>query len=257
MSNDATVEVAGLPASSESELVNQPELNTPEATAADGVVEEKQVEQSAKTFTQAEVDALIQKRLLKEERRVHRRIEQQLRQSQQAEALKEPKREAFGDDQAYLQAQVEHLAEKKAAEKLEERKKAEEAERRHDAFLEKAEKAAERYPDFQAVVSNPSLPISEAMAEFIAESDQSADLAYHLGKNPMKAAQIAQMSPIKAARELARIETELSQPPKTSNAPPPINPIGSNKSSGQKDPADMSPSEFAKWRKEQIARRGR
>ena len=42
-------------------------------------------------------------------------------------------------------------------------------------------------------------------SEFIAESDQGADIAYHLGKNPMKAAQIAQMSPVKAARELTRL----------------------------------------------------
>jgi hypothetical protein len=237
--------------------VNSEAQTTPEVTAAEGSAgEEKQADQ-AKTFTQAEVDALIQKRLLKEERRVHRRLEQQLRQSQQSEALKEPKRESFGDDQAYFQAQIEHLAEKKAAEKLEQRKQAEEAERRNEAFLEKAEKASERYPDFQAVVSNPTLPINDAMAEFIADSDHGAEVAYFLGKNPTKAAQIAQMSPIKAARELVRLEAELSQPPKTSSAPPPINPIGSNKSSGQKDPADMSQAEFAKWRKEQIAKRGR
>lgn len=236
--------------------VNSEVQNTPEVTAAEGNVDVKQASQD-KTFTQAEVDALIQKRLMKEQRRENRRLEERLRQTQQEQALQEPKREAFRDDEAYLRAQVEHLAEKKAAEKLEERKKAEEADRRQEAFLEKAEKASERYPDFQAVVGNPNLQINEAMVEFLADSDHGGELAYFLGKNLMKAAQIAQMTPIKAARELTRIEAELAQPPKTSNAPPPINPIGSNKSSGQKDPTDMSPSEFAKWRKEQIAKRGR
>jgi hypothetical protein len=236
--------------------VNSEVQDTPEVTAAEGNVDVKQASQD-KTFTQAEVDALIQKRLMKEQRRENRRLEERLRQTQQEQALQEPKREAFRDDQAFLQAQVEHLAEKKAAEKLAERRKAEEAERRNEAFFEKAEKASERYPDFHAVVSNPNLPITDAMAEFIADSDHGGEVAYFLGKNPTKAAQIAQMSDVKAARELTRIETELAQPPKTSNAPPPINPIGSNKSSGQKDPTDMSPSEFAKWRKEQIAKRGR
>jgi hypothetical protein len=229
--------------------------DTPLATAADGALEEKQAE-PAKTFTQAEVDALVQKRLLKEERRVHRRIEQQLRQTQQAEALRPPQREAFRDDNSFLQAHVEHLAEQKAAEKLEQRKQAEEAERRQEAFLEKAEKVAERYPDFQAVVSNPTLPINDAMAEYIADSDHGADLAYHLGKNPMKAAQIAQLSPIKAARELARIESELSQKQArpVSKAPAPITPIAGVGASS-KSPSEMTDAEFAKWRRSQIANR--
>jgi len=229
--------------------------NTPEATAAEGTVETKQAE-PAKTFTQAEVDALVQKRLLKEERRVHRRIEQQLREQQQSQALTPPERNAYQDDSAYLQAQVEHLAERKAAEKLEQRERAQEADRRQEAFLEKAEKVAERYPDFQAVVSNPTLPINEAMAEFIADSDQGADIAYHLGKNPMKAAQIAQMSPIKAARELTRIESELSQTQAkpVSKAPAPITPIAGVGASS-KSPSEMTDAEFAKWRKSQIANR--
>lgn len=225
MSNDN--EVAGSPVPSESELVNQTEQNTPEATAADGVVEQKQAEQP-KTFTQAEVDALIQKRLLKEERRVLRRIEQQLREQQQQSAPA-PKREAFEDDEAFTRAQIEHLADKRAAEKIAEHEKAQQQERVYETFQEKAEKATERYADFHAVVSNPMLPINESMAEFIAESDLGADVAYHLGKNPHLAAQISHLSPVKAARELARIEAELAAKPKAtpSKAPEPINPVGS------------------------------
>ena len=206
----------------------KPEATIPEATAAAGDVEQKQVEPE-KTFTQAEVDALVQKRLLKEERRVHRRVEQQMREQQQADTLRsEPKRENFQDDQAYMQAQVERLAEQRATQKLAEREHAAEAERRSESFLEKAEKASERYSDFQAVVSNPALSINEAMAEFISESDQGADVAYFLGKNPIKAAHISQMSPVKAARELTRIESELASKPQAtpSKAPEPIRPVG-------------------------------
>lgn len=230
MTTETQVEAAGesLP-TSESTDVKEVVLNTPEATAADGVVEKKQ-DEPAKTFTQAEVDALIQKRLLKEERRVHRRIEQQQREQQQQRVLEqEPVRDEFRDDEAYLQAQIEHLAEKKAAQKLAERERVQQQEKVQESFLEKAEKASERYADFQTVVSNPNLAINEGMAEFIADSELGADVAYHLGKNPMKAAQIAQMSPIKAARELTRIEAELASKPKAtpSKAPEPISPVGS------------------------------
>lgn len=237
-----TQAIAGTPAPTESEVVNQTELNTPDATAAEGVVDkEKQVEPE-KTFTQAEVDALVQKRLLKEERRVHRRVEQQLREQQmQRVAEVEPQREAFRDDEEFLRAQIEHIAEKKAAEKLAEREQAQKAERRAESFLEKADKASERYADFQSVVSNPSLRINDGMVEFISESDHGADVAYFLGKNPIKAADIASMSPMQAARALLAIESEIAAKPKAnpSRAPEPITPIGSRgKSSASSLPSD-------------------
>ncbi len=46
----------------------KPVQDTPEVTAAEGEVD-KQEQAKEKVFTQAEVDALIQQRLLKEERR--------------------------------------------------------------------------------------------------------------------------------------------------------------------------------------------
>jgi hypothetical protein len=242
--------VLEFPVPGESEPDTKTELNTPAGTAPDGSVQTKQAE-PAKTFTQAEVDAMVQKRLLKEERRVHRRVEQQLRE--QAEAKNrdvEPRRDEFRDDEAYLQAQIEHLAEKKAAQKVAERERAQQHERTQEAFLERAEAVKSRYADFDAVVGNPALPINDGMAEFISDSDAGPDLAYFLGKHPTKAAEIAQMSPIKAARELTRIEAEMAAKPKprSSNAPAPIVPIG-GASGGSKSPAEMSDSEYAKWRR--------
>lgn len=216
----------------------QPESNTPPVTAADGVVEPKQEEAAPKTFTQAEVDALIQRRLVKEARRQARNAEQTARERVLAN---EPKRDDFRDDEAFSQAQIEHLAEKKAAEKLAQREREEQRERSAEAFLEQSEKAQERYPDFQVVVGNPSLAINENMVEFIADSDVGADLAYYLGKNPMKAAAIAQMSPVKAARELSRLEAEIASKPKAtpSKAPEPITPVGTRgKASATALPSD-------------------
>ncbi|HYE41512.1 MAG TPA: hypothetical protein VEB23_16350 [Ramlibacter sp.] len=178
-----------------------------------------------KTFTQAELDAIVAREKAKAERKAFREALNKVT----SQPKPEPKREAFADDEAFSKAQLEHLAEQRAEQKLREREAQKEAERRQEAFIEKAEKAAERYPDFQTVVSNPNLPINEAMAEYIAESDLGADLAYHLGKHPMQAAQIAQLSPVKAARELARLEAELASKPKAtpSRAPDPITPVGS------------------------------
>ncbi len=223
----------------ESVETKQPEPIAPEGTAP--AAEDQNKEQvKEKLFTQAELDALIQKRLLKEERRVHRRVEQQLREEAQRSAPA-PRREDFQNDQAYLQAQVLQLAEQKAAELLEKRERERETAKQNDSFEERAEKVAEKYPDFDAVVKNPSLPISDSMAEYIRLSDQGPDVAYHLGKNPGEAARIAQLTPVAAARELARIEGELAAKPKArlSNAPEPITPVGNRgRASTSASPSD-------------------
>lgn len=231
--------LAGQDTPSESQVQEAQDL-TPQVTGnpetqTDGAEGEKE-SPAPKTFSQAELDAIVAREKAKAERKAYR--EALRAQSQQPQ--QEPRREAFADDEAFSQAQLEHLAEKKATEKLAERQRAQEAERRQEAFLEKAEQAAERYPDFQLVVSNPSLPINDAMAEFIAESDQGADVAYYLGKNPMKAAAIAQMSPVKAARELVKLESELAARPKAtpSKAPDPIKPVGSRGASASSLPSD-------------------
>jgi hypothetical protein len=212
-----------------------PQVTGNPETQTDGAEGEKE-SPAPKTFSQAELDAIVAREKAKAERKAFR--EALRAQSQQPK--QEPKREAFANDEAYTRAQLEHLAEQKAAEKLQERERAQEAERRQEAFIEKAEKAAERFPDFHAVVSNPNLHINDAMVEFIAESDLGADVAYYLGKNPMKASVIAQMSPVKAARELAKLESELAARPKAtpSKAPEPIKPVGSRGSSGTALPSD-------------------
>lgn len=213
----------------------QPEQNNAGTTeaqtdGADGGNKESPVPKTV-TLTEEELQARIErataKAAAKAERKAFREAVQRLQNQQQPQTP--PQREAYRDDEAYTQAQLEYLAEQKAEQKLKERQERERSERVQEAFMEKAEKASERYPDFQTVVSNPALPINEAMAEFIADSDQGAELAYHLGKNPMKAAQIAQMSPVKAARELTRMEAELAAKPKATptKAPDPITPVGS------------------------------
>jgi hypothetical protein len=225
-----------------SDEVKQPEKNTPEATAAPGDVEKpKQEEQPAKTFTQAEVDAIVQKRIAKEERKIERKIAETLREQTTAVA---PKRETFGSDEEFSQAEIDHKAEVKARELVQQRERQTQAEKQREAFEERTEKVLDRYPDFDAVVKNPTLRINEAMADFIEDSEQGPDLAYYLGKHPGKAAEIFQMPPMRAARELVRLETELAAKPKAtpSKAPEPISPVGTRgKASSSSMPSDDDP----------------
>jgi len=235
----------------------KPVIDPAEVTAT--ASEEGQEEQAQeKTFTQAELDALIQKRLLKEERKIHRRVEAQLREQLAKAQTPEPKREAYSTDEAFNQAQIEHRIAQEAERIAQEREARREAEKRRMTFLERAEAVQEKYPDYDAVVSNPSLPINEAMAEFITESDIGPEVAYYLGKNPAKARQLAEMSAVKAARELALIEQELKSKPKpTSKAPEPITPVG-NRGKGAVSSLPSDSDDIETWmRKERQRLRSR
>ncbi len=206
----------------------QAEQDITQGTAAEGVeAQEEQQQQEERRFTQAELDAAIQKRLLKEERRIHRRLEAQLReQAEAAKAQKQPERDEFKDDDEYIRAQIDHMATARARQMIEQREREREIQERTEGFLSKAEQAQEKYPDFESVVGNPRLPINESMAEFMALSAQGAEIAYHLGKNPTKAAEIARMSPVRAALELQKLEATFVDKPRRTPPPEPISPLG-------------------------------
>lgn len=57
----------------------------------------------------------------------------------------------------------------------------------------KREAALSKYEDFVEVAESPSVPISDAMALVIMNSDDGAEIAYYLGKHPDEAAKIAGM----------------------------------------------------------------
>lgn len=84
-------------------------------------------------------------------------------------------------------------------------------------------------------------------------SDKPAELLYHLGKNPDIAADLADLSPIKLAKRLARIESELTDKatPKTSNAPKPLEPVKGKASDSELGPG-LSDAEWFKRREAQL-----
>ena len=204
-----------------------PEL---EATAAvqpeDNSTPETPAEQEApKTFTQEELDAIVGKRLAREQRKWEREQAQRLAE-QQAKPTAAPDLapEQFESYEDYAEA----LAERKAQDLLARR----EAEQQQKAFLEayheREEAARDKYDDFEQVAYNPNLPVTDVMAQTIQASEIGPDVIYYLGSNPAEAKRIAQMPPILQAREIGKIEVKLTaEPPvkKTSNAPAPIAPV--------------------------------
>lgn len=116
-----------------------------------------------------------------------------------------------------------------------------------ESWQSQVAEAAKRYTDFDKVALRDAY-VTEDMAKFISRSDVGADIAYHLGKNRELGVRISQMSPMEMAMTFGRLEATVSAPqaPKSSNAPPPINPVR-GKGTATKDPGDMSASEYRAW----------
>lgn len=222
-----------------------PEL---EATAAtpDSESSTPEVAEKPKVFSQEEVDALISKRLAREQRKWER-----TQKAAQPELPKElPSADTFESTEAYADA----LAERKAQELLARR----EAEKQQVALLEayhdREEEARAKYDDFEQVAYNPNLRITNVMAETIQASDIGPEVAYFLGQNPKEADRISRLAPLLQAKEIGKIEVKLaSDPParKTTSAPDPIRPVAArnvtNPSYDTTDPRSIKTMSTSEW----------
>lgn len=97
------------------------------------------------------------------------------------------------------------------------------------------------------------------LADFlINEVDNSHKVIMHLGQNPLEAEKIANLPPLKQARALweleSRLSTQKTEPPKASNAPAPVKPVGS-RTANVVSPEDMTMEEYVKFRNEQERKR--
>ena len=204
--------------------------------------------QPAKTFSQEELDAAIGKRLAREQRKWER--EQAARQTVPVAPKEMPSIDNFESTDAYAEA----LALRKAEELIAQRDRQKEQAEIVEAYGEREEKARDKYDDFEDVVYNPKLRITDVMAETIQYSDLGPDLAYWLGSNPKEAERIARLSPILQAREIGKIEVRLSDNPpvkKTTSAPTPISPVTARSSGSPShdttDPRSIKTMSTSEW----------
>jgi len=125
----------------------------------------------------------------------------------------------------------------------------------------KVAQAVEKYPDFMATITNPELPnlpeISPAGFQAVVESDNFADVAVYLAKNPVELYGLGSMSPIQAIKEVAKIEMRLAAKPASQTTTPAISPpteLGGQASS-VKQTGDMSTEEWMKNRNSQLQKK--
>lgn len=222
-----------------------PEL---EATAAPETAEATP-EAPAKTFTQEEVDALVSKRLAREQRKWERQRQTQPGQTQPSAVPELAPPESFENVEAYAQA----LAERKAQELLVKQQEQQQRQQLLEAYHDREEKARDRYADFEQVAYNPNLRITDVMAEAIQASDTGPEVAYYLGQNPKEAERISRLQPTLQAKEIGKLEAKLSlQPPenRTTSAPEPVRPVtarASNTTYDTTDPRSIKSMSTSEW----------
>lgn len=199
--------------------------------------ETPETEKPTKTFSQEELDEQIGKRLARERRKWEREQAKQqpapVQQVQADSAPTKPDISKFATVEEYDKA-MEEFAEKKVAYKEAQRaKEQQEASIRREreeiisTHDERQDAARDKYADYDQVVSNPRLPITDFMADAILVSDIGPEIAYHLGKNAKEADRIARLPPIAQAKEIGKLEAKLlaDPPQKPSSAPKPIKPV--------------------------------
>lgn len=186
-----------------------------------------------------------------------------------AEQEQEPSPDQFPSWEAYEKAQRQWTI--KAATKaakiaiLEDQKKDADAKASKEAqvhftearqrFDDRALEIADEYEDLDKAITNlfgNKIPLNDAMAEFIFEgTEKGPEVVFYLDAHRQEAAEIAKLSPIKAAAAMARLETKLAETTiKPTRAPPPTREVKGGAASDGYDPEKASTDEnIARWRK--------
>lgn len=184
-----------------------------------------------KTFTQAELDAILEKKTAKlirqreQERAKREQLEQRLPREVPTETGRPQLHQFNNDPDAYAEAVADWKLQQRELQSRQQevQKSASAFEAKRDDLIAELEES----DGYDAGKFN-KLPISPVMAEAIVDSDQATRLALHLIAHPEDANRISNLPPARQAAEIGKLEAKLSTAPpkKPSNAPDPINPVG-------------------------------
>lgn len=215
--------------------------------------EREQRQQEGRTYTQAEVDRILNKvrknarylgrkeaeaELLRQgatQRQADKALDGQQGDGKREEPKGPPKREDFDTYEEYLDAKADYTSrkasrEEREAAEAEARKKrvADERQKTEREFKKRAEAVMKEIPDWaDTIESAEGVMITEAMGEAIQESELGPRILYHLVQNPDEADRISQLSPKAQLREIGKLEAKIEAELK-----------GKAKSQGEEDSED-------------------
>lgn len=251
------------------EVVAEPTIdqNAP-ITAEPEVTPEKPKDEPIPKGVQKRIDRAVRQKYEAEARanELERRL-QQLEQSHVAKPAGSdaPRYEDFNNDfDAYSRAVARYEAKQEiestisAHQKAASERQAQEAQAKSsETWAKRAAAAKAEMPDWSEVVeSAQDIVLDPGAYQAIQESEVGPKIAYYLASNPDEADDIAQLRGAAAIRAIGRLEAKLEDGKvSVTRTPAPIKPVG-QKAKVDKAPEEMSPAEFAKWRKGFISQRG-
>lgn len=254
-------EVEGTPI--EGEVAVQPT----EAPAVEAPAEEKQEPPKAsRTYTQEDLDRITDKVRRNASRTARIAAERDFlarqNQPQRQEQPSAPQREGFASYEEFLQAQARHEAKEAARGEVERAQKAERERAANDAVArewnEKIEAAKKDLPDFDQVVEDAAdMPLTQAMAQALRESDRGAHLIHYLATHADEAERISKLTPARQMAAIVALEEKVAKPSrKPSSAPAPLNPVGTSESGGDVSTTDPRSDRLstAEWMKRERMR---
>lgn len=227
----------------------------PEVAGGTASPDKPEAQQPERTFSQKELDEILEKRLGKERRKreeIERRLriteelhlkgrdgQQPAQRQDELQVGKEPKREEFDTYEQFIEARAEWRAEQAAERRITEREKKaqesaakEQAAKEAEAFRKRMKDSAKGLEDYDDVMAeatrDASQPVSRIFADALDGLEAPARVLYELARNQDEAERIASLPLARQARELTLLDMKLKQQPQPqrSRAPSPIDPVG-------------------------------
>ena len=162
-------------------------------------------------------------------------------QAKPLEDTEKPRRNQFVSEDDYIESLTDWKAEK-AVSKNERRQAEARLQAEQSDIVQQWDKRQEKVitsiPDYAEVLSASEVVIPPYLHQALLESDSGPEIAYYLALHPEEAKRLAALKPLAAIRRLISLEADLTEQdedvkpvkkvsdlPKQSKAPPPINPL--------------------------------
>jgi hypothetical protein len=229
------------------EVDTEAKTDSPDTDAAKSDDDVKEDKPKPKSRAQERIEQLA-----RDKRNLQKALARANQEVGKLRATPPPREEDYEDVAEYTRAQIKRAAKESAVESQTESLNSEYEglqAKRQEVWAERVAEARERIPDFDSIFDG-NVPVSQPMADLIAESDVGIELALYLGQNRSVAHRIAEMSPFEAAREIGRLEGRVSHPKaKTvSTAPKPVSTVTGKAHAPAKTLEDMSYEDYRKTR---------
>lgn len=120
----------------------------------------------------------------------------------------------------------------------------------------KVAEAQTKYPDFIEKLNSPDVPslaqMNQTAYEAMVDSDSMGEIAYYLASNPAEVYRFQDMTPIRAVKEIAMLESRLNAAPaKITAAPAPPSKVA-GQTTVTKDPDKLTTAEWMVMRRENM-----